>query len=517
MPLAVGTLLGPYEIVSPLGAGGMGEVFRARDPRLGREVAVKVLPTALSNDSARLLRFEQEARAAAALNHPNILAVYDIGRFGDSPYIVSELLDGGTLRERLGGRGADVNLPVRKAIDYAVQVAHGLAAAHDKGIVHRDLKPENIFVTNDGRVKILDFGLAKLTAADESPILQSNVVTAPKTDPGLVLGTIGYMAPEQVRGLSVDHRSDIFAFGAILYEMLAGRRAFQRETTMDTMTAILKDDPTDLPIGERSIPPALARIVDRCLEKSAAARFQSTGDLAFALEALSSHTGQAPVLAGEIPETRPTKTRDRLAWALVSALTIMLVAAMAVATMFYLGRPPKSADATRFLVSPPDGWTLPALPQGGLPAAGPLAVAPDGRQVAFVARNNSGGTLIWIRSLDTLAAKGLVGTEGGVSPFWSPDSRSIGFFADRKLKKIDIAGGPPVTLCDANPGISGSWSPAGVIVFSRAGGSTLQKVSASGGVPTAATVFGEGETGHARPSSCQTVNTSSTAPSSTQP
>ena len=315
----------------------------------------------------------------------------------------------------------------------------------------------------------------------------------------MMLGTLGYMAPEQVRGLPVDHRSDIFAFGVVLYEMLSGQRAFQRDTPVDAMTAILKDDPPDLPSSDRNIPPALVRIVNRCLEKTPAARFQSTGDLAFALEALSSSTWPAPVQTADVHEPKAAKTRDRLTWALVASLAVVSVVAAVLGAMVYFRRTPAPAETTRFAVSPPEGWTLARQVVGGEVSAGPLAVAPDGRQVAFVAQNASGGTLIWVRSLDTLAAKGLVGTEGGVSPFWSPDSRSLGFFADGKLKKIDITGGPRVTLCDAAAGISGSWSRDNVIVFSPAPGMALQKVSASGGAPTAATVIQEGEGGHARP------------------
>jgi eukaryotic-like serine/threonine-protein kinase len=533
MLLKAGARLGPYEILAPLGAGGMGEVYRARDSRLGRDVAIKILPAAFSADPERLHRFEQEARAAAALNHPNILAVFDLGQHEGAPFIVSELLEGETLREQLtqsepSGRSEDrplhekgsgrasarpTPLSVRKAIEYAIQIAHGLAAAHEKGIVHRDLKPENVFVTSDGRVKILDFGLAKLTLAEpngpakaghyvegRSVRLQADLSAAstvpPHTTPGLILGTLGYMAPEQVRGLPADHRADIFAFGVVLYEMLAGRRAFLRDTPADTMTAILKDDPPDLPADDRQIPPTLTRIVNRCLEKAPSGRFQSAGDLAFALEAPSSQSGSAPALTAAIPEPRLAGTRDRLAWTLVA---IFAVAALALGATMYFRRPPVAVESTRFFVSSPEGWTLARQVLSGSAAAGPLAVAPDGRQVAFVAQNASGGTLIWIRSLDTLAAKGLVGTERGGSPFWSPDSRSLGFFADGKLKKIDIVGGSPVTLCDAAPGISGAWSRDNVIVFSPGPGTALQKVSASGGAPTAATVNQEGEAGHARP------------------
>jgi eukaryotic-like serine/threonine-protein kinase len=281
MALTPGTILGQYEIRSPLGAGGMGEVYRAHDTRLDREVAVKVLPESLTSDPDRLRRFEQEARAAAALNHPNILAVYQMATHEGVSYMVSELLDGETLRERLR-RGP---IPLRKAIDYAGQIAHGLAAAHDKGIVHRDLKPENLFVTKDGRVKILDFGLAKLTQPTDSSELDATV--AQGTQPGMVMGTAGYMSPEQVRGKTADHRSDIFAFGTILYEMVTGKQTFRKPTSAETMTAILNEDPPSISQVTATAPPGLQRVVHRCLEKNPEQRFQSASDMAFALEALS--------------------------------------------------------------------------------------------------------------------------------------------------------------------------------------------------------------------------------------
>ena len=261
--LTPGTRLGDYEVKSLLGSGGMGDVYRARDSRLGRDVAIKVLPSFVSSDPNRLRRFEQEARAAAALNHPNILAVFQMGTFEGAPYLVSELLEGETLREPIK-RG---RLAVRKAIDYGVQIAKGLAAAHEKGIVHRDLKPENLFVTKDGRVKILDFGLAKLTQPQSSSEHDASTVSA-GTEEGVVMGTVGYMAPEQVRGHTTDHRTDIFAFGAVLYEMLAGKRAFQKQTPADTMSAILNEDPPGISRVEANTPPALQRVVHRCLEKN---------------------------------------------------------------------------------------------------------------------------------------------------------------------------------------------------------------------------------------------------------
>src|SRR5437667_152530 len=254
MTIASGTHLGPYEIVGPIGAGGMGEVYRARDTRLGRDVAVKVLPSSYSDDKERLQRFEQEACAASALNHPNILIVHDIGTHDGSPYVVSELLEGETLRQRIAGTA----LAQRRAIDYALQIAHGLAAAHDKGIVHRDLKPENLFVTRDGRIKILDFGLAKLTGVAGSGQSQTDIPTRRvDTDPGVVMGTVGYMSPEQVRGRPADHRSDIFSLGAILYEMLSGRRAFHGESAADTMSAILQEDPPALSDTNQDLSPCL--------------------------------------------------------------------------------------------------------------------------------------------------------------------------------------------------------------------------------------------------------------------
>src|ERR1700757_2969255 len=284
MELSAGTKLGPYEIVEPLGAGGMAEVYRAKDTRLGREVAIKLLPESFAKDADRLWRFEQEARAVAALDHPNILAIHDVAENNGAPFLVSEFLEGNSLRQELN-RSA---LPMRRAVDYGTQIAQGLAAAHDKGIIHRDLKPENIFVTQDGRLKILDFGLAKLSklesAADEDATLEAATKEA---SPGLILGTVGYMSPEQVKGEAADARSDIFALGTILYEMLTGSRAFQRNTSAETMTAILKEDPPEMSTPSRSVVPALERIVRRCLEKKPLQRFQSARDLAFGLEAFS--------------------------------------------------------------------------------------------------------------------------------------------------------------------------------------------------------------------------------------
>ena len=325
MPLASGTKLGPYEIASPLGAGGMGEVYRARDSRLDRDVAIKVLPEAFARDAERLRRFETEARAIAALNHPNILSIHDIGTYEGAPYLVSECLEGQSLREELSG-GA---VPMRRAVDYGIQIAQGLAAAHDKGIVHRDLKPENIFVTHDGRVKVLDFGLAKLARSEASSDDGATMEALP-TSVGTVLGTVGYMSPEQVRGTPADARSDIFALGAILYEMLFGQRAFRRDTSAETMTAILKEDPPELSLTGKPISPALERIVRRCLEKNPQQRFQSARDLAFNLEGLSgtsstsTGTGTAR-FAVAAAEKKSSGRRVMMVGA--SAILLMLVAA----------------------------------------------------------------------------------------------------------------------------------------------------------------------------------------------
>ena len=501
MALQPGIRLGPYEILAPLGAGGMGEVYRARDPRLKRDVAVKVLPSAFSADPERLARFEQEARAAAALNHPNILAVYDVGQHDGAPYIVSELLDGATLRERVHGNP----LPVRKAVEYATQIAHGLAAAHETGIVHRDLKPENIFVTGDGRVKILDFGLAKLTQAEPAGGAITALPTSPpNTLPGVVLGTIGYMAPEQVRGLSADPRSDIFAFGAILYEMLSGKQAFRSDTAIDAMTAILKDDPPDLPAAERHIPPALARIVDRSLEKNPRARFQTASDLAFALEALSSHSERSDI-SGALAASPRRQSRERLAWALFAAALVLLLTAGA---MLYVGRPTVDTRVYRISIPPPIDARLPALNPGGGSPAGNFAISPDGRRLAFAAIGPDNQRQLWIRPLDSLTAQPLAGSDGARGPIWSPDSRFIAFSAQGKLRKIDTFGGSASTLCDVpapedgapGPGGGGTWNDEDTILF-PATTNVIFRVSASGGVPVRVTALDKerGETWHTWP------------------
>src|SRR5438132_1566696 len=333
--LSTGTKLGPYEIRSPLGAGGMGEVYRARDTRFGREVAIKVLAEFFSKYPDRLRRFEQEARAASQLNHPNIVTVHDFGTHGGAPYVVQELLEGETLRERLR-TGA---LPARKAVEYGIQVARGLAAAHEKGIVHRDLKPENLFLTSDDRLKILDFGLAKLAATEGPAAEQNGLPTATQaTAAGIVMGTLGYMSPEQARGQTVDQRADIFALGAILYEMLSGASAFKPGSSADTMSAILKEDPPELPSGSQ-VPPALDRIVRRCLEKQPNQRFQDASDVAFALEALS---GTASHLVDAAVQTQPSsRWAQRRLWTAWLAGAVA-GAAVVLALALLLRHPPRA-------------------------------------------------------------------------------------------------------------------------------------------------------------------------------
>ncbi|MEO6213844.1 MAG: protein kinase [Vicinamibacterales bacterium] len=471
-----GTRIGAYEIVAPLGAGGMGEVFRARDTRLNREVAIKLLPAAYSTDPDRLARFEQEALATSALNHPNILTIYDVGTEAGAPYLVAELLDGSELRAHLDGP-----LAPRVAIEYARQIAQGLAAAHAKGIIHRDLKPENIFVTSDGRVKILDFGLAKLKA-DASTSGSDAATLLRGTEPGVVLGTVGYMAPEQVRGLAVDARSDIFSFGAILYEMLAGRRAFRADTPAETMTAILKSDPPEFADSDARISPALDRIVRRCLDKAPDRRFHSAHDLAFALETLSSASTPRITSAAIPAQTsgRRLLTRARTGWMVAGVLALALAT---LSTYMFAGRT-ASVDAGASLhlaVTLPEGVTI------NHSSAAAVALSPDGRTLTYVA-TAGGKSMLWVRPLDARDSVPVPGSEGAgpFAPFWSPDGGSIGFFADGKLKRVDLRGGPPQTLCDAPTPRGGSWNRDGVILIGGGNG-PLMRISASGGTPVAAT------------------------------
>jgi serine/threonine protein kinase len=478
-PISPNTKIAQYTIVSKIGEGGMGVVWRARDSKLGRDVAIKVLPAVMSENADRLNRFEQEAQAAGALNHPNILSIYHIGTHEGAPYIVSELLEGETLRERMAG-GA---LPQRKAIDYALQIAKGLAAAHDKGIVHRDIKPDNIFITDDGRVKILDFGLAKLTSID-SAASQTEVPTRKvNTDPGTVMGTMGYISPEQLKGQPADHRSDIFSFGAILYEMLSGKRAFRGDSMAETMSAILREDPPDLSETNKTVSPALERVVRHCLEKNPAERFHSARDLAFAIESLSGSatiSGQTATMSAITTESsRPVGLsrwldNARVAWMLAGILVVSLLAL----GLLYFNRSETSTRAARLSLTPP-----PELAFND--AQSDVAViSPDGQKIAFSATSGDGKNMLYLRALDSSETRLLPGSENVLEPFWSPDSRSVAFGSNGKLKRSDLAGGGNAqVLCDAARLVGGTWNKDGIIVFAPDYRAALMQVSAQGGEP----------------------------------
>jgi Serine/threonine protein kinase len=475
MTILSGTKVGRFEIRSKIGEGGMGEVYRARDEKLNRDVAIKVLPVEFSQNGDRLRRFEQEAQAAGALNHPNILAVYDVGTHDNAAYVVSELLEGESLKDRLH-HGA---IAQRKAIDYAIQMSHGLTAAHEKGIVHRDLKPDNIFITRDHRIKILDFGIAKLIEPVKDAVGQTDIATRKvHTNPGTVVGTPGYMSPEQVRGRGVDHRSDIFSFGAVLYEMLSGQRAFHGESAVETLNAILKEEPVELTSTNRNITPSLERVVWHCLEKSPERRFQSATDIAFALESLSGSSGVSgettTVISSPLSGSR---TKKQLPWLAAGVLLIALLAVLPFAIAYFRSAPTSHPSAIRATIPAPENAHLLYFHQ--------MAVSPDGQRLVFGAVGANGAFSLWLRPLGAASAQPLAGTEGANYPFWSPDSRFIGFFANGKLKKIDAAGGPAQTLCDAPDGRGGTWNRDGVIVFAPDLNSALYRVSATGGAPVA--------------------------------
>ena len=474
MALTPGSKLGPYEILSPLGAGGMGEVYRAKDTRLGRDVALKILPESFARDSDRLRRFEQEARAVAALNHANILAIHDIGQHNGSPFLVSELLEGESLRALLDHRA----LPQRKTIEYGVQIAHGLAAAHDKGIVHRDLKPENIFVTKDGRIKILDFGLAKL--AQKAGAERDEVtLTGSHTSAGMVMGTASYMAPEQVRGEPADPRSDIFAFGAVLYEMLSGVRAFRRDTTAETMTAVLKDDPPELSDPAHLVSPGLERIVRRCLEKSPEQRFQSARDLSFALGALSGSDSSALARAAGVPRRTPL-----LPW-LAAGLALVVVAA----GTWFIARRPVPTTRMQFALAIPDEMNI-----------SHMALSRDGSMLVFVSPEESSALpMLYVQRIGSASVTLLPGTQGASYPFWSPDGAYVAFFANGKLQKMAIAGGTPQVLAPALAGRGGSWGSKDVIIFTPDVINPIWRINADGTGMAPVTDIRTGEQTHRWP------------------
>ncbi|MDP2322006.1 MAG: protein kinase [Acidobacteriota bacterium] len=481
--LAPGTRIGSYEIVGSLGAGGMGEVYRAKDPALGREVAIKVLPDAFATDPDRLARFEREAKALAAINHPNIAQVYgfergpaEAGRHIGTA-LVMELLEGRTLRDVL----SEGPLPPRKAIDYGAQLARGLAAAHDRGLIHRDLKPENIFVLTDGRIKILDFGLARQADAPISGATQTMTGAFRGTDPGTVMGTVGYMAPEQVRGAALDHRADLFALGAVIYEMIAGQRAFHRDTAAETMTAILREDPPDLSSSRAHLSPAIDRIVRHCLEKNPIERFQTARDVAFALDALSGSGSGSGAAVAAAPEIR--SNRERWTWA--AAVTTLLAA------VTWLALQPGAADDT----APPAPMRLMLmLPEGvrlteALAVSTRLGMSPDGQRLAYIGVDASNQRSLWLHQLREPLARKVDDTIVAAGPVWSPDSTALlfGVFgpAGTALRKLAIEGGNPVTIADR--GGWAAWAPDGTILLEPVRGQTeLLRTTSSGGPVTPA-------------------------------
>jgi Tol biopolymer transport system component len=467
MTLTPGARLGPYEITSSIGAGGMGEVFKARDTRLGRDVAIKVLTASVASDQDRRARFERETQVVAALSHPNILAIFDTGIHEGQLFAVTELLQGHTLRDRL----ITGPVPLRKTIEIAVQIARGLAAAHAKGLVHRDLKPENIFLLEDGQVKILDFGLARQFGPETSSGATETIV---RTEAGMVMGTIGYMAPEQVRGQTVDARADLFALGTMLYEMLSGRRAFLRETAADSMTAILTQEPPDLTSITTDLPPALDRIVRHCLEKNPTERFQTARDVAFALESL---TGSAGVSSGPARVSIPVRSRQPAStWIAASAIGIVL---LGIGWLGGRAQTPAAEPATAT-------WLALAAPNGRFARFPAPAISPDGTHVAFWAPEERGRVVLWIRRFDVPDARPLPGTESNgdsSQAFWAPDGKALAFFADGKLKRVSLDGGAPQTLADATTPRGGSWSREGRILFSPVSAGGVYTIPQAGGTP----------------------------------
>jgi len=472
-PLMIGAELGAYRILSLLGKGGMGEVCLALDTRLNRKVAIKLLPAKFTLDAERVRRFEQEVRAASALNHPNIITVYEIDTIERRRYIVTEYIEGETVRQRMLATHGRIRLS--EALEIAAQVAIALQAAHEVGITHRDIKPENVMVRKDGLVKVLDFGLAKLTRANTAS--QSSSIDDDSSVSGILIGTASYMSPEQARGEKVDHRTDIFSLGVMLYEMVSGHRPFGGATWSDTIAAILTKDPEPLAQMFPEVPASLQRLVNRCLEKQVGKRFQSAGDLSFALQELSEPA---------VPATAP-RPQGNLRWiASMVALATVIVMLGIPAVRYLLETPPPEMRvdiATRATSDPIS-----------------LALSPDGRQIVFAAATASGDgqSQLWIRALDKATAEPLAGTEGGSNPFWSPDSRSIGFFDGAKLKKVGLAGGWPQTLSDA-AARGGTWNSDDIILFGRnLGTGPLFRIRASGGEPVAVTKLDK-QTSHGFP------------------
>jgi Tol biopolymer transport system component len=487
MPLSPGTRLGPYEILSPLGAGGMGEVYRARDTRLERTVAVKVLPEHLSSSSEVRQRFEREAKTISQLSHPHICAIYDVGREGETEYLVMELLEGETLSDRL----AKGPLPLEQTLRYGTEIADALDKAHRQGIVHRDLKPGNVMLTKSG-VKLLDFGLAKAMAPAQPQAGLTSVPTvagSPNvTQEGTILGTFQYMAPEQLEGKEADGRTDIFALGAVLYEMATGRPAFSGASRASLISSIMSSQPPAISKVEPMTPPMLEHIVQRCLAKGPDDRWQSAGDVSGELRWLAS----APSAGAQ-----PVFVRSRNGRFLAIAGLLVVAALLAVFALARLRPGGSRPQAVRFLIAPPAG----VLFTHDVVAAN-MAISPDGRHLAFVA-SSQGRRQIWLRDLDAVSARSLEGTEGGSSPFWSPDSRSLGFFADRKLKRLAISGGAPQVITDAPSGGNACWAPDDTILFiDNIGRDGILRVPAGGGAVAEVTHLDKkrGDFWHAWPS-----------------
>jgi serine/threonine protein kinase/Tol biopolymer transport system component len=482
--LSPGTRLGPYEISAPLGAGGMGEVYRARDSKLGREVAIKVLPDAFSRDAERMVRFEREAQVLASLNHPNIATIYGLEESSDVRALVMELVEGVTLAERI----AQAPIPVREALRLAQQMAEGLEYAHEKGIVHRDLKPANVKVTPDGTVKLLDFGLAK---AVEEPTPQGNpsispTVTMQGTRAGVILGTAAYMSPEQASGKLVDRRSDIWSFGVVLWEMLTGRKLFTGETISHTLADVLRA-PIDFDQLPRAAPVPIRNLLRRCLDRDARSRLRDIGEARVAIQQyLKNPDGE------DEPALAPSRFRRAWLWQCATAVFLLMAAALA---FVYFGQRPPIPQVVRFEIGPPQNSEFTCC----------LSVSPNGRQIAFTARKYTDARpSLWIRSLDSIEAKAIyqnfTGGPGAPHPFWSPDSRFVAFNADGKLRRVEVSGGSPQTICDSTPEFTGgTWNQQGVIIIGGSAG--LMRVSAAGGEPSPLTVLDtlRHETGHTGP------------------
>jgi serine/threonine protein kinase len=467
MRLTAGTRLGPYEILSAIGSGGMGEVYKARDVRLDRRVAIKVLSTNIATDPDLRQRFEREARAIASLNHPHICTLHDIGHEDGVDFLVMEYLDGETLADRLQ-KGA---LPLDLGLQYALQIADALDRAHREGIVHRDLKPGNIMLVNSG-AKLLDFGLAKITGpASAGMNLSMLPTTPPVTVQGTILGTLQYMAPEQLEGHEADARTDIFAFGAVLYELLAGRKAFDGKTQASLISSIMSSHPPPPSSVQKVVPANLDRLIERCLVKDPEQRWQSVRDIKIQLAWVAEESPPSE------PVTAQRRLHGRIAWA-IAGLT--LAALLGIVAVLVMRVPTAAIEPSQFVLTPPETTHFVSAPYS-------QSISPDGRQVAFVARAADGRSLVWIRPIDSLVARPLPGTDEPEGPFWSPDGRAVGFFAQSKLKRIDAAGGPVQTLADAPLPLGGTWNRDGVIVFGAGLATPLLRIPAGGGSPAPAT------------------------------